>query len=346
MVLGMGWSLAIGRLFGIPVKVHATLVILLGVLALISASNGFRGLLMVVLLFGSVLVHELGHALVARRYGVMTREIVLLPIGGAALLAEHPKEPRHEFWIALAGPLVSLGLAGLAFGMLQVLPIQFFADLMLLNLILGAFNLLPAFPLDGGRVLRAVLTRWMGKLRATRMAAKLGRFISVAFVILGLYYGEYLLPFVGVFVFVAATLEERAAIIHAIIGNRHIRDLMEPITKVFGASASLNEVRQYLDEHTCTSAVPVGFGARIIGIVRREQILAAPRTQGVLADVLDRDVARAPEGLALLELLKQMSEQKTDIALIVAADDDEDVRGIITVQHVLAEIRAAQAAEF
>lgn len=177
----MSWKL--GRVAGIDLYVHSTFLLLLlfpGVLS---------GMPLLMLVFGCVLLHELGHALMARRFGIETADITLYPIGGVARLNRIPKAPGAEFLIALAGPAVNFAivLTLLAFEIasyrLSVAP--FFGGLvgwlMIINLSLGLFNLIPAFPMDGGRVLRAALSGWLGRVRATSIAALIGRSLALAF---------------------------------------------------------------------------------------------------------------------------------------------------------------------
>ncbi len=207
-------SSQIGTAFGIPVRVHWSFLLLLLLPTPVS---------WLVALFGSVLVHELGHALVARHLGVRVLDVTLWPLGGMARLASMPEEPRIEAWVALAGPAVNV-VAAAVFGCLSVLAhvagLPTLAAgcmvLLLVNAMLGAFNLLPAFPMDGGRVLRAWLARTRGWVRATEIAARVGRWAAVAMILApvllrplpgSLRAMAWSLPLVGLFVLVAGVQE-------------------------------------------------------------------------------------------------------------------------------------------
>lgn len=223
----MKWSTRLGRFAGIDVYVHATFPLLLawiGYLAwhgtgtLLGVVNGIA---LVILLFTCVLLHEYGHALTARRFGIGTQHITLLPIGGIALLNNIPNDPRHEVLIAFAGPAVNLAIAailGLGLRLLGDLGAQggalfgqggILATLITANLVLAAFNLIPAFPMDGGRVLRALLALRLGRARATRIAALLGRVLAVGLLVMGLR-GNPVLILIAAFVWYAGGVENRA----------------------------------------------------------------------------------------------------------------------------------------
>ena len=213
----MKWSWKLGRFAGIDAYVHASFLLLVAWAAWAAyqgAGTGLAALLGVVFLvgvFASVLLHEFGHALTARHYGIRTRRIVLWPVGGVAQLEGQPGSPRQELHIALAGPAVNFVLAAGLFATVSLFGLPWsglLASLMIANLTLGLFNLVPAFPMDGGRVLRAVLATRMGGRRATEIAVKVGRVAAVGFVIAGLF-GNPMLMLVGAFVWFAASAEGR-----------------------------------------------------------------------------------------------------------------------------------------
>jgi Zn-dependent protease len=202
-------------LLGIPIYLHVTFLLLLGVFflgSLLSAGVGAAvgTLVLISSVFGLVVLHELGHAMAARAFGIRTRDVTLLPIGGVARLERMPEEPRQEFWIALAGPAVNVAIAGLLGIWLFVTAGSvgggFAARLMSINLALVLFNLLPAFPMDGGRVLRAALARRMGTMRATEIAATVGKGMALLFGIAGLFLNPMLI-LIAFFVWIGANQE-------------------------------------------------------------------------------------------------------------------------------------------
>jgi Zn-dependent protease len=220
----MKWSWRIGTIAGISIQAHATFLILLAWIASshLLLGHGWQaalsGSLFILAVFGIVVLHELGHALVARRFGIHTREITLLPIGGVARLERMPAEPRQELLIALAGPAVNILLAGLllavilfiegaaALGDLALVGGGFMTRLMWVSVGIAVFNLIPAFPMDGGRVLRALLARSMDSLRATEIAASVGHAIALLFGFVGLF-SNPLLVLIALFVWIGATEE-------------------------------------------------------------------------------------------------------------------------------------------
>src|SRR4051794_5042700 len=228
----MRWTYTIGRIAGTAIKVHVTFLLILGWWALMGYSEGGPGAaltsaLALLALFACILLHEFGHILMARRFGVRTPDVILLPIGGVARLERIPDEPRQELLIALAGPAVTLAIAGILLAVLRLTGSHaeitrlnenqpFLAQLVSVNLYLLLFNLIPAFPMDGGRVLRALLASRLGLLRGTRIAATLGQTFAVLGGLYGLTRPEPLLVLVAFFVFLganaeAATVETRLA---------------------------------------------------------------------------------------------------------------------------------------
>jgi Zn-dependent protease len=216
MTTPMQVSWKLGRVAGIDVFVHPTFLLVLlfpGVL-----SGGALSLLLVLSVFGCVLLHEFGHALMARRFGIGTEDITLYPIGGVARLQRIPRAPGAELLIALAGPAVNFAIVGAlmlmgSLGMAEELAgteLGFFlGQLAVINLFLGLFNLIPAFPLDGGRVFRALLSGWLGRARATSVAATIGRTLAIAFGVSVLFTGHLMHLALAAFVFFAAGAEEQ-----------------------------------------------------------------------------------------------------------------------------------------
>jgi Zn-dependent protease len=196
-------SYRLGSILGFPIRVNLTFLILLGVILL--WAGGVGGVVVALLTFGSVLLHELGHALVARRLGVRVASIDLHFFGGAARMADSSSSPRDEIAIAAAGPAVSFALAGVSY-LLSGFG-QLFWVLAVVNLMLGAFNLLPAFPSDGGRILRALLARRRGLMAATDLAVKVSRVVCIGLAVVGVAIGSYQLALVAAVLWTMGTAE-------------------------------------------------------------------------------------------------------------------------------------------
>jgi Zn-dependent protease len=243
----MRGSLPLLRFRGIQVLIHWSFLLLPAYVAYMGWSKGSTwkaiaadvGLVLIV--FVCVLLHEFGHALTAQRYGVGTRDITLLPIGGIASLERMPEDPRQEFWITVAGPMVNLVIAGVAFlllavGGLTLLTTDIFSDLgswtallsfiFVTNISLFLFNLIPAYPMDGGRILRSVLGMRMERDKATRIATSVGRVMAVGFVAYGVYAGAPFLAIIGVFIFMAAGAEARTVQQRARLKTFKVHDVM------------------------------------------------------------------------------------------------------------------------
>jgi Zn-dependent protease len=241
------WKLA--SLFGLGSYVHATFLLLAAFVFLANVSIGQIGMalyavMMIPAVFSCVVLHELGHALTARRYGIETRDITLYPIGGVARLERLPDQPLEEFWIAVAGPAVNAVIAALIGSFLwlgsgwnlsllvQNLPDTVLGYLLIINVFLALFNMLPAFPMDGGRVLRALLAMHLGQLRATTIAVQVGMAMAIVFMVIGAvsfvsrvtaFLFNPMLALIGFFVYFAGQQELAA------IQYRHFRRSQEPL---------------------------------------------------------------------------------------------------------------------
>lgn len=294
----MRWSLKIAEFAGIGVFLHWTFLVLLAVLLVGHVQAGqelpaiVEGIGFILALFGCVVLHEFGHALTARRYGVTTRDITLLPIGGVARLERIPEEPWHEFWIAIAGPAVNVVLAALLLGavvvmgsMRELLQVdlygdQFLAKLLWVNVMLVAFNLLPAFPMDGGRVLRSLLATRMPRVRATHIAAGVGQVMAILFVIAGLLIPNWMLLFIALFVYLGAQGEAQAAEMNSIFRNVRVQDAMIRRFQVLSPFDSLQHAAdELLAGHQ--QDFPVMEDGRLVGILRRSELVEAIKNHGL-----------------------------------------------------------------
>lgn len=253
------WSFSIGSISGIQIRIHVTFLLLVPLFALAGTAPGgpgvVGGVLWLFVIFGCVLLHELAHCFVGRPRGAVVHEIELFPLGGVSKLEHLPEDPRDEFAMAIAGPLASVAIAVVAAAVAVTLgrslwPIDltsgsFIARLAWLNLLLAAFNLLPAFPLDGGRVFRAMLEHWLNLERATRVAARVGRFLAVGFVVVGLFWNPWLM-IIGVFVYFGASAEEAATVLHVRLESHSVADVMLMAPIVVPPDASNDELRALL----------------------------------------------------------------------------------------------------
>lgn len=287
----MAWSFRIGRLLGSDLRVHATFFLLI---AWIGASGYIAGgwalaaesVAFVAALFACVLAHEFGHALMARRYGIATPDITLLPIGGLARLERLPEEPGREIAVALAGPAVNIAiwavLAGVSGARLSDLAdpeAGFVARLATLNLFLAVFNLLPAFPMDGGRVFRALLARQMGRVRATRRAAQTGQAVAVVLGLAGLAAGNPVLVLIAAFVFIAGNAEAQEVALRNLARMMPARAAMITRFEPLAPDDSLAAAEAALIRTTQHEFPVLKADGRLAGLLTRTALLAAHAAQ-------------------------------------------------------------------
>ncbi|MFO3795947.1 MAG: M50 family metallopeptidase [Anaerolineales bacterium] len=308
----------VARLFGINVYIHPTfwlLVFWVGLsdfLTRRSLNSALQGILFVLALFVCVVFHELGHALTARRYGVRTQDITLYPIGGVARLERIPEKPLQELWIALAGPAVN-GLIALLLLLLLQLPLAaqlalapFSGRLLSINLFLAAFNLIPAFPMDGGRILRALLALKMEYLRATSIAAQVGKTIAFLFGVIGIL-GSPTLLFIALFVWLGASEEGEFARRRASLSGVPVVEAMLTRYEVLSPQNTLKEAAQLLLASSQPD-FPVVENGHVLGMLTREALAEgfakfgedAPVTQAMLPISIEVHPQQALDDVLLL----------------------------------------------
>lgn len=347
----MQWSLKIGRLFGIEVFLHFTFLLLLLFLGLVfwqdtaSLPAALRGVAFIVALFGCVLLHELGHALMARRYGIETRDITLLPIGGLARLERMPEKPMQEFWVALAGPAVNVVIAAVLYGWLAATGglvalegISLTGEaslqrLMMVNVFLVVFNLLPAFPMDGGRVLRSLLALGLGRRRATAIAARVGQGMAIVFGILGFITPNPFLVFIAIFVYLGAQAEASVTELQSALKDLEVRDAMMTRFRTLTATDSLARA---VDELLAGSQqdFPVVAEGRPVGILRRNELVKALSTGRGTATVGEAMGSGCPvvqEGDALRTVVESMHAQQCSSIPVVR---EGQIVGLLTLENV------------
>ncbi len=309
----MKWSWRIGRVAGIDLYMHVTFLLLVGWVAISyhgarrSVADALIGVAFILCLFAIVVLHELGHALTARRFGIPTRDIILLPIGGVARLERMPEDPKQELLVALAGPAVNVVLAALFFVLLQlgpgIAPVSdmtrvggsFLNRMLWVNVSLVVFNLLPAFPMDGGRVLRALLAMRLDYARATRVAATVGQTMAVAFGFVGLFINSPSLVVIALFVWIGAAGESGAVQMRTAVERVPVQRAMITDFRSLAPGDSLGRAV----EHVLAGFqedFPVVEGSRVAGVLTRADLLRALAQRGVdarVSEVMQRDFETA-----------------------------------------------------
>jgi Zn-dependent protease/CBS domain-containing protein len=297
----MKWSWKIGTFAGIDVFIHATFLLIVGWIGLSywqqtrTLSGTLEGILFTLILFGCVVLHEFGHALTARRYGIKTRDIVLYPIGGVARLERMPDKPIQEFWVALAGPAVNVVIAALLFGWLIIsgtlTPLTslsmtggpFVERLMMVNVSLVLFNLIPAFPMDGGRVLRSLLAMRLEYTRATQIAAMIGQGLALLFGFVGLLSNPFLV-FIAFFVWIGAAQEASLVQMKTALGGIPVERAMLTDFQALSPTDSLGRAVELILSGSQTD-FPVVEGKAVVGVLTRGDILKALSQKGQEAPV-------------------------------------------------------------
>ncbi|CAN5332976.1 site-2 protease family protein [soil metagenome] len=358
----MPWSITVGRIAGSEIRIHLTFLILLAWIGFAEYLQGgtaaaIDGVLFIIAVFACVTLHELGHALTARRYGITTPDITLLPIGGIARLSRIPEKPSEEIVIALAGPAVNLVIAailivilGARFNPAALVSIEeaepgFLVRLASVNIFLCLFNLIPAFPMDGGRVLRALLAFRLGRRRATEIAARIGQGLAFAFGFVGLMSGNAILVFIAIFIYLAATSEAGDVGMREVARRVPVDRAMVRVFESLGTQATVDDAADALIRTTQREFPVVDGGGRLRGFLSRNAMIAALKASGPatpVIDVMTRDVPVVKSGQSLELAVRLMQEkQASEIAVL---DADEHLVGYVSREN-LAEFMMIEDAE-
>jgi Zn-dependent protease/CBS domain-containing protein len=352
------WSISIGRLFGVDVRIHLTFLILpvfiywTDYAAHQQTPNGARILALVGIVLACVAAHEFGHLFAARRFGLIPKAVILLPLTGVALYDESrlERQPSALMWnrevrIALIGPLVSLGLASLAGLVITAsnsgidlwkwpyfTPSNLPRSVVWANLYIALLNLLPAYPLDGGRLVRRFFARTMDAPSATRRAVAISSAISMVLIFAGLFSDSWL-TMVGVIIFSAAQLEERALVFQSVLENVRLEDVMLTDFATLSPADTLEDALEKA-VHSLQDDFPVVRGSDMVGVISRQRILEALRAEGngYVQSVMNRifEVSTRTESLA--SAFRKLNARNLSIIPVV---EDQQLVGIITLQNLM-----------
>mgnify|MGYP004702053119 CR=1 FL=1 len=359
--------IVVGRIFGIPVKIHFTFLLIIPFLAWVFGSNFgiiaeragiplenlllnpfLSGLIMALALFFSVLLHELAHSRVAQNQGIAVNSITLMLFGGVAHLEEGMEDPKKELVIAMAGPLTSLIIGATLLIVFSIYPLQFFPDLKVMGIYLGQiniflafFNLIPAFPTDGGRIMRSLLTRRSSYLDATRIATTVGRIFAFLFILLGFLSGNFILIFIAVFIFIGASQEYQQTLQRITLTDIKVRDLMTKGVSIIDEGATVKElIEKILAE--LHSGYPVFSDGKLIGCVTigdTSKVDPEKRNEFRVKDIMSRDIKKVSPGNDVYQAIKKLSGY--DIGRLMVVENEELV-GIITRSDIMKGFRLRQ----
>ena len=339
----MGWSFRIARVDGIDIKVHISffLILILGAVewgGLTGTVDGaLFGVVLMILLFTCVTLHELGHSIVAKLFGIPVREIILFPLGGVSNITKNPDKPFHDLLISIAGPLVNvlialilavvLGRVGVVSlldgqGMVQELQAPSLQGMLLwllaANVTLVIFNLIPAFPLDGGRAFRAILAMFLGYRRATRIASLVGELLAIVIGVYALISGNFVLALIAVIIFFGANQETATAESKTVLKTLRVGDAYNKNALTLTVGDRVHKVVDYL----LTSYQPdfaVLQGSNLLGIVTRNDVLramASSPTDLFVTEIMQRNVVKVDASMTLQEVGERMQAQSARVAAV------------------------------
>lgn len=355
----MGWSFKIARVRGIDIKIHATffLILIFGAFQWAGSVPGnpvegaLFGMVLMILLFTCVTLHELGHSIAAQLFNIPVREIVLFPLGGVAFIARSPEKPLHELIIAAAGPAVNIIIAAVLFVVTGGIGINFvdvetllnalrepslttmLIWLLFANISLVIFNMIPAFPLDGGRILRAILAMFLGNVQATRIAAAIGQISAVILGIIGIANGQILLTLIAIFIFFGAGQERGLSEARTVLNTLRVGDAYNKHALSLQVGDRVSTVVEYI----LTSYQPdfaVMQGDNIIGVITRNDVLRALANDSAdryVTEIMQREFLRIEANKSLDDVREILTEKGAQLAAVF---DGPRYLGLISMEDI------------
>jgi len=330
----MGWSINIGRIFGIQFRIHVTFFLLLLFVFFMAGRQGMdaglRAVLFICAVFVCVLIHELGHSLIARRFGKEAENITLLPIGGVSMMEEMPEKPGQEITMAIIGPFINLAIAGILYLLVgrwsgvsepNLTPDSakaFVASLITVNIWLAIFNMIPAFPMDGGRVLRGLAGLFTNFVRATAIAVAVGQALAMGLIFFGIL-TNWWLALIGFFIYMGAGSEKQQVLVRSLLRQVAARHAMVTEFESLRPDEQLAQVVERV-YHGCQDDFPVVGDSGLRGILTRNKLLAAIHEKGLdvpVSDVMTSEFVEVEPATPLEEVYKRLSSADTNAAAVV-----------------------------
>jgi Zn-dependent protease len=350
----MKYSFKIASAWGIPIELHMTFILLMAAVLVLTFPQLYFFIL-ILFLFVFVVVHELSHSLIARRYNIKVRKIVLYPIGGVSEIEEIPENPRIEWRVAIAGPLASFLIGGILLPLSLILAAgthftpslaitgNLMYDLGTLNIILGAFNLIPAFPMDGGRVFRALLAERMKFSDATKYAAFIGRLLGIFMAVFGILYNLWLV-IIGVFIYIGASEETEQTIVSTTLARVRVKDVMSSEVASVGPETSLAEALEIMLKARYHDILVQKDGI-FQGVVTWNEIMKIKpeqRAQQLVAQLPTRRISVFADE-SILEAYRLMTREKVDLIPVVNREEPNKIAGVVTSEGVANAYEKAKA---
>jgi Zn-dependent protease len=318
----MKYSLKIFSVFGIPVELHISFLILMLLIYIVAFFNFIPSVnlltaVLITLVFVTVVLHELSHSYIAKRYGIKIERIVLLPIGGVSEMEEIPKDPAQELRIALAGPVANLMIAMISFVILIIFGTSLSTVLVgalyyfiIVNLLLGLFNLLPAFPMDGGRILRAYLAGKMSFIKATKLAATIGKQFAIIMAVIGVFF-NFLLILVAIFVYFGAEGEYRSVLVSTLLEDEKVKNIMTTDVHTLTPDNTVQETLKtmFSEKHM---GYPVTEDGKLVGIITFEDISNIPENGRniMIKDIMTSELILSDPNEDLVETIGKMNKNR------------------------------------
>jgi Zn-dependent protease/predicted transcriptional regulator len=335
----MKYSLKIFSVFGIPVELHISFLVLMLLIYIVAFFNFYPSInlltaVLITLVFVTVVLHELSHSYVAKRYGIKIQRIVLLPIGGVSEMEEIPKDPAQELRIALAGPVANLIIAVISFfiliifrNTLSTVLIGALYYFIVVNLLLGLFNLLPAFPMDGGRILRAYLAERMSFIKATKLAANIGKQFAIIMAVVGVFF-NFLLILIAIFVYFGAEGEYRSVLVSTLLEDEKVKDIMTTDVHTLTPDNTVQETLQtmFREKHM---GYPVIDNEKLVGIITFDDISKIPENQRdtMIKDIMTTKLITSDPEEELVETIGKLNKNRIGRVPVV---ENGEVVGIIS----------------